>query len=33
VENCIRTQSEEATLLMRDMAATLRRGWNCRRTA
>jgi tetratricopeptide (TPR) repeat protein len=33
VENCIRTQSEEATLLMRDMATTLRRGWNCRRTA
>ena len=33
VENCIRTQSEEATLLMRDMAAALRRGWNCRRTA
>lgn len=28
LENCVRVEAEEATLLMRDMASTLRRGWN-----
>lgn len=31
LENFVRAETEEATLLMRDLAATLRRGWNRRR--
>ena len=31
LENQVRAETEEATLLMRDVAATLRRGWNRRR--
>jgi tetratricopeptide (TPR) repeat protein len=33
VENCVQAQTEEATLLMHEMASALRRGWNRRRTA
>jgi tetratricopeptide (TPR) repeat protein len=33
VENCVREQTDEATLLIRDMASGLRRGWNRRRPA
>lgn len=33
LENCVQAQTEEATLLMHEMASALRRGWNRRRTA
>jgi len=33
LESCLREQAEESTALMRDLAATLRRGWNRRRAA
>ena len=33
VENSVQEQTEEATLLMHEMASALRRGWNRRRTA